>query len=110
MSAAGYFLGSIYLILFFTMVYEGLEGSAAGAFFTLILAFLMIYYGIKASKKGLFLTACGIVILSTWIFGLAIMGGWAFLIMSVISGFMLIGIALFMKRVPEFNKSEVKVQ
>lgn len=109
--STGYFLGSIYLIFFFGMLSsESSDGSsnaiAVGAFITLVLGFIMIIYGIKSSKKGIFLTACGIVILSTWIFGLTIMGGIAFLIMSVLSGFMLIGIAMFMKTVPGFNNKK----
>ena len=103
--ATGYILGSLYLIFIFGVAFDEARSSLAiGAFIVLLLAFFMIFYGIKASKKGLFLTACGIVILSSWIGGLAIIGGWGFLIMPILSGFMLIGIAMFMKTVPEFNK------
>ncbi|MCK5038815.1 MAG: DUF2157 domain-containing protein [Thermoplasmata archaeon] len=106
LSSSGYVFGSIYLFFYFGVAFDLNNDSwvYVGTIIILMLAFAMIFYGIKFLKKGLFASACGVVLASTWILGLATMHEVGFLVMGVLTGFMLIGISLLIKDVPEFKK------
>lgn len=100
--SSGFVLGSFYILFAPVMFGDYGDGIINGAIYMIFPAFAAILYGIDREKEGLVMSACGIIILATWIAGLGFGGGsLCILPLAIMTALMLIGIAFLLRRLPK---------
>lgn len=98
--SSGFVLGSIYILIAPTLLNNDYNELTNGAIWMTFPALLAIFYGVETRKEGLVLSACGVIIISTWIAGLSLGGGGVCILpLAIMTALMLIGIAFILRRI-----------